>query len=205
MTDHNTSDFFHRAEFFLLRLCLFILLLPALAKFIWSEAAPFLSEVFRHFNAGQSQTNAPAPSDVVNHSSERYKGFLIDGSAVPTFATGFDWYSQGIILRPARLGSLIEVKRIKEPSSQMPAVYRPERGFDKNARVWFKAWPMIDVILIGVLAVVAIVVAIFLGSWRKKQANKGIWWSFEPIPAAPPNALRLLATVHPAIAWMNKQ
>jgi hypothetical protein len=135
MTDHNTSDFFHRAEFFLLRLCLFILLLPALAKFIWSEAAPFLSEVFRHFNAGQSQTNALAPSDVVNDSSERYKGFLIDGSAVPTFATGFDWYSQGIILRPARLGSLIEVKRIKEPSSQMPAVYRPERGFDKNARV----------------------------------------------------------------------
>jgi hypothetical protein len=25
---------------------------------------------------------------------EQYKGFLIDGSAVPTFATGFDWHSQ---------------------------------------------------------------------------------------------------------------
>jgi hypothetical protein len=46
---------------------------------------------------------------------ERYKGFLIDGSAVPTFATGFDWYSQGIILRPGRLSSIIEVKRIEGP------------------------------------------------------------------------------------------
>jgi hypothetical protein len=46
---------------------------------------------------------------------ERYKGFLIDGSAVPTFATGFDWYSQGIILRPARLGSIVEIKRIVGP------------------------------------------------------------------------------------------
>jgi hypothetical protein len=44
---------------------------------------------------------------------ERYKGFLIDGSAVPTFATGFDWYSQGIILRPGRLSSIVEIKRIQ--------------------------------------------------------------------------------------------
>jgi hypothetical protein len=44
---------------------------------------------------------------------ERYKGFLIDGSAVPTFATGFDWYSQGIILRPGRLTSIVEVKHIE--------------------------------------------------------------------------------------------
>jgi hypothetical protein len=29
-----------------------------------------------------------------------------------SFATGFDWYSQGIILRSARLGSIVEVKRI---------------------------------------------------------------------------------------------
>jgi hypothetical protein len=46
---------------------------------------------------------------------EQYKGFLIDGSAVPTFATGFDWYLQGIILRPGRLSSIIEVKRIEGP------------------------------------------------------------------------------------------
>ena len=46
---------------------------------------------------------------------EHYKGFLIDGSAVPTFATGFDWYSQGIVLRPGRLSSIVEVKRIDGP------------------------------------------------------------------------------------------
>ena len=45
---------------------------------------------------------------------ERYKGFLIDGSAVPTFATGFDWYAQGTILRPGRLSSIV-VQRIKGP------------------------------------------------------------------------------------------
>ena len=46
---------------------------------------------------------------------ERYKGFLITGSALPTFATGFDWYSQGTILRPGRLASIVEVKRIEGP------------------------------------------------------------------------------------------
>jgi hypothetical protein len=57
---------------------------------------------------------------VANQSGiEQYKGFLIDGSAVPTFATGFDWYSQGIILRPGRLSSIVEVKRIEE-SSHLP-------------------------------------------------------------------------------------
>jgi hypothetical protein len=44
---------------------------------------------------------------------ERYKGFLITGSVIPTFATRFDWYSQGIILRPGRLGSVVEIKRIQ--------------------------------------------------------------------------------------------
>ena len=44
---------------------------------------------------------------------ERYKGFLIAGSAVPTFATGFDWYAQGTILRPGRLGSIVQIKRIE--------------------------------------------------------------------------------------------
>jgi hypothetical protein len=46
---------------------------------------------------------------------EHYKGFLIDGSAVPTFATGFEWYSRGIILRPGRLSPIIEVERIEGP------------------------------------------------------------------------------------------
>jgi hypothetical protein len=43
---------------------------------------------------------------------ERYKDFLISRSPLPTFATGFDWYSQGIILRPGRLSSIVVVKRI---------------------------------------------------------------------------------------------
>ena len=46
---------------------------------------------------------------------ERYKGFLIAGSAVPTFATGFDWYAQGIVLRPGSLSSIVEVQRIQGP------------------------------------------------------------------------------------------
>jgi len=46
---------------------------------------------------------------------ERYKGFLIDGSAITTSATAFDWHSQGTILRPGRLGSIVEVKRIQGP------------------------------------------------------------------------------------------
>jgi hypothetical protein len=46
---------------------------------------------------------------------ERHKGFLIVGSAVPRFSTGFDWDSQGIIFRSGRLGSTVEIKRIKGP------------------------------------------------------------------------------------------
>jgi hypothetical protein len=45
--------------------------------------------------------------------TERYSGFLIDGSALPTFATGFAWYSQGTVFRPGRRGEIVEVKRIK--------------------------------------------------------------------------------------------
>ena len=59
---------------------------------------------------------------------ERYKGFLIDGSAVPTFATGFDWYSQGIILRPGRLSSIVEIKCIQGPifnSKEADGLYLP--------------------------------------------------------------------------------
>jgi hypothetical protein len=46
---------------------------------------------------------------------ERYKDFLITSSAVPTFVTRFEWYAQGIVLRPARLRSIVEVQRIKGP------------------------------------------------------------------------------------------
>jgi len=34
-------------------------------------------------------------------------------SAVPTFATGFDWHSQAISTAQAALGSIIEFKRIE--------------------------------------------------------------------------------------------
>ena len=37
---------------------------------------------------------------------------------MPTFATGFDWHSQGIVLRPGRMGSLIEVGHIEGPIFQ---------------------------------------------------------------------------------------
>jgi hypothetical protein len=37
---------------------------------------------------------------------ERYKEFLITSSAVPKVATGFDWYSWGIIFRPGRSARL---------------------------------------------------------------------------------------------------
>jgi len=44
-----------------------------------------------------------------------YKNFLIAGSTIPTFATGFDWYSQGTIFRTGRLSSIVEIKRIQGP------------------------------------------------------------------------------------------
>ena len=44
---------------------------------------------------------------------ERYKEFLIAGSAIPNFATGFDWYSQGTIFRRGHPGSIVEIRRIR--------------------------------------------------------------------------------------------
>jgi hypothetical protein len=64
---------------------------------------------------------------------ERYKDFLISGSAVPTFATGFEWNSQGIIFHPGRFGS-IEIKRIKEPC-QKCLLFVLLSAFDRDARV----------------------------------------------------------------------
>jgi hypothetical protein len=66
--------------------------------------------------------------------AERYKGFLIDGSAVPTFATGFDWYSQGIIFRPGRLGSIVEVKRIKG------AIFNSKEAAEEDGLKLCKDW-----------------------------------------------------------------
>ena len=44
---------------------------------------------------------------------ERYKNFLIAGSAIPHFVTGFDWYSQGTIFRRGQVGSIVEIRRIR--------------------------------------------------------------------------------------------
>jgi len=44
---------------------------------------------------------------------ERYKDSLIAGSAIPNFATGFDWYSHGTIFRRGQLGSIVEIRRIQ--------------------------------------------------------------------------------------------
>src|SRR5215831_3549069 len=47
---------------------------------------------------------------------ERYKGCLIDGSAIPTFTTEHDWCSQGTIFRASRrFDSIVEIKRIRGP------------------------------------------------------------------------------------------
>ena len=70
---------------------------------------------------------------------ERYKDFLITSSAVPTFATGFDWYSQGIMLRPGRLSSIVEVKRLE--GSAFHSKEAAERHGLKLCKEWIDKWP----------------------------------------------------------------
>ena len=45
--------------------------------------------------------------------NELYKDSLIAGSAIRNSATGFDWYSQGTIVRRGQLGSIVEIRRIR--------------------------------------------------------------------------------------------
>ena len=59
MNQHNANDFFHRAESFLLKLTLLILSSVGLAKVMYSETAPFLSEIFDHSEIRESQRNSP--------------------------------------------------------------------------------------------------------------------------------------------------
>jgi hypothetical protein len=65
---------------------------------------------------------------------EQYKGFLIVGSATPNFATGFDWYSQGTILRTGRFGSMIEIKRIRG------VIFNGKEAAEQNGLELCKAW-----------------------------------------------------------------
>lgn len=65
---------------------------------------------------------------------ERYKGFLIAGSAVPKFATGFDWDSQGIVFRLTRLGSIVEIKRIPG------AIFDSKEAAERHGLELCKCW-----------------------------------------------------------------
>jgi hypothetical protein len=65
---------------------------------------------------------------------ERYKGFLIDGSAMPTFA-GLDWYSQGIIFGASRrLSSIVEIKRIRG------AIFKSKEAAEAHGLQLCKDW-----------------------------------------------------------------
>jgi hypothetical protein len=66
--------------------------------------------------------------------AERYKGFLIAGSATPNFATRFDWYAQGTIFRTGRLGSIVEIKRIRG------AIFNNKKDAEQNGLELCKDW-----------------------------------------------------------------
>jgi hypothetical protein len=66
---------------------------------------------------------------------ERYKGFLIDGSAIPTFAAEHDWCSQGTIFRASRrLDSIVEIKRIRGP------IFRSREAAEEHGLKLCKDW-----------------------------------------------------------------
>jgi hypothetical protein len=65
---------------------------------------------------------------------ERYKNFLIAGSAIPTFATGFDWYSQGTIFRTGYLGSIVEIRRIRG------VIFNSKEEAERNGLDLCKSW-----------------------------------------------------------------
>ncbi len=65
---------------------------------------------------------------------ERYKGFLIDGSAILTSATAFDWYSQGTIFGTSRIDSVVEIKRIRGP------VFNSKKAAEEHGLKLCKDW-----------------------------------------------------------------
>src|SRR5215831_15572376 len=68
---------------------------------------------------------------------ERYKGFLIDGSAIPSFVTRFDWYSQGTIFRTSRrLDSIVEIKRIEFTAQ----TFKTKKQAEKHGLELCKEW-----------------------------------------------------------------
>jgi hypothetical protein len=65
---------------------------------------------------------------------ERYQDFLIAGSAIPTFATGFDWYSQGTVFRSGHLGSIVEIRRIRG------VIFNSKEEAEQHGLELCKAW-----------------------------------------------------------------
>jgi hypothetical protein len=68
---------------------------------------------------------------------EDYKGYFISGSAVPTYLTGQQSRSLGIVLKSGRLGSVIEVKRIEGPT------FDGKQEAEQHGLELCKAWPLI--------------------------------------------------------------
>jgi hypothetical protein len=65
---------------------------------------------------------------------EQYKGFLIDGSAVPTFAQALTGIRKGIVLRPGRLSSIVEVKRLEGP------IFNSKEAAEQHGLRFCKDW-----------------------------------------------------------------
>jgi hypothetical protein len=65
---------------------------------------------------------------------ERYQHFLIAGSAIPNFATGFDWYSQGTVFRRGHLGSIVEIRRIRG------AIFNSKEDAEEHGLELCKSW-----------------------------------------------------------------
>ena len=65
---------------------------------------------------------------------ERYKDSLIAGSAIPNFATGFDWYSQGTIFRRGHLGSVVEIRSIRG------VIFNSKEGAEQHGLELCKSW-----------------------------------------------------------------
>jgi hypothetical protein len=58
----------------------------------------------------------------------------MERSPILTFATGFDWYSQGTIFRTGRLGSIVEIKRIRG------AIFNNKEDAEQNGLELCKDW-----------------------------------------------------------------
>lgn len=62
---------------------------------------------------------------------------------MPNFATGFDWYAQGMIFRPSRLGSVVAVRHLQGP------VFHDKEAAEQHGLKLCKEW--IDSRLLAVI------------------------------------------------------